>query len=116
MWENLDKSMGFPDSQLVKKSACNVGDPGWILGSGRTAREGIGWLPTPVFLGFPCGSAGKESARKAGDRGSIPGLGRSLGEGKGYLLQYSYLGNPTDRGAWQATTHRVAKSWTQLSS
>ena len=41
---------------------------------------------------------------------------KTPGEGNGYLLQYSYLGNPTDRGAWQATAHRVAKSWTQLSS
>jgi len=23
---------------------------------------------------------------------------------------------PTDRGAWQVTVHRVAKSWTQLSN
>ena len=44
-----------------------------------------------------------------GDAGSIPGLGRSLGEGKGNPLQYSRLGNPMDRGAWQATDHRVAK-------
>ena len=28
----------------------------------------------------------------------------------------SCLGNPLDRGAWRATVHRVAKSWTQLSS
>ena len=29
-------------------------------------------------------------------------------------LQCSCLENPTDRGAWQAIVHRVAKSWTQL--
>ena len=28
------------------------------------------------------------------------------------LLQYSSLENPMDRGAWQATVHRVAKSRT----
>ena len=28
----------------------------------------------------------------------------------------SILGNPTDRGAWRATVHRVAKSQTQLSN
>ena len=33
----------------------------------------------------------------------------------GSLLQYSGLGNPTDRGAWWATAHRVAKSQIQLS-
>ena len=41
--------------------------------------------------------------------GSIPGSGRSLREGKGNILQYSRLENPMDRGAWQATVHRVAK-------
>ena len=34
---------------------------------------------------------------------------------KGNPLQYSCLENPTDRGAWRATVHGVAKSWTQLS-
>ena len=41
------------------------------------------------------------------DSGSIPGLGRSPGEGNGNPLQYSCLENPIDRGAWQATVHRV---------
>ena len=44
----------------------------------------------------------------------IPGSGRFLGEGNGYPLQYSCLRNPMDRGAWQATFHGVAKSWTRL--
>ena len=30
-------------------------------------------------------------------------------------LQYSCLEDPMDRGAWQATVHGVAKSWTWLS-
>ena len=47
------------------------------------------------------------------DAGSIPGLGRSPGGGSGNPLQYSSLENPTDRGAWWATTHRFAKSQTQ---
>ena len=33
----------------------------------------------------------------------------------GNPLQYSCLENPMDGGAWWATLHRVAKSWTQLS-
>ena len=44
------------------------------------------------------------------DAGSIPGLGRSPGGGRGNPLQYSCLENPKDRGAWQATVHRVARS------
>ena len=66
-------------------------------------------------MGFPSGLDGKESACNAGDLGSVHGLGRSPGEGNGYPLQYSCLENPMDRGAWQATAHGVAKSWTQLS-
>ena len=32
---------GFPDSSVVKESACNAGDPDSIPGSGRSAGEGI---------------------------------------------------------------------------
>ena len=48
------------------------------------------------------------------DKGLIPGLGRCLGEGHDNPLQYSCLENSMDRGALQATVHRVTKSWTQL--
>ena len=61
------------------------------------------------------GSDDKESASNSGDLGSNPGLGRSPGEGNGYPLLYSGLENSTDRGAWWATVHGVAKSQTQLS-
>jgi len=43
---------------------------------------------------------------------SIPGSGRSPGREYGHPVQYSCLENPTDRGVWQATVHRVTKSWT----
>ena len=67
--------------------------------------------PLQCFFG---GSNSKESACNAEDLGSIPGLGRSPGEGNGYPLQYSVLENSMDRGAQQATVHRVTKSQTQL--
>ena len=60
----------------------------------------------------------KESACSAGGTGdvsSIPGLGRTLGVGNGNLLQYSCLESSMGRGAWWATVHGAAKSWTQLS-
>ena len=63
-------------------------------------------------IGLPQWLSGKESTC---NRGLIPGLGRSPGEGNGNPLQYSYLGNPKDKGAWQATVHRVTKSQTSLS-
>ena len=53
----------------------------------------------------------------AGDvRGTclIPGSGRYPGGGHGNPLQYSCLENPMDRGAWQATVHRVTQCQTQL--
>ena len=43
------------------------------------------------------------------DMGLIPGSETSPGGGHGNPLQYSCLENPMDRGAWQATVHRVAK-------
>ena len=48
------------------------------------------------------------------DLGLIPGLGRSPEGGRGNPLQYSCLENSMDRGAWRATLHGVAKSWTRL--
>ena len=56
-------------------------------------------------------SANTEDMR---DAGSVPGSGRSSGGGNDNPLQYSWLENPMDRGAWQATVHEVAKSWTPL--
>ena len=57
----------------------------------------------------------KNPPANAGDvrnTGSIPGSGRSPGGGNGNPLQYSRVKNPMDRGAWWATVHGVAKSWT----
>ena len=54
------------------------------------------------------------NAGDARDMGSIPGLGRSPGVENGKPLQYSCLENSMDRGAWRATVHGVAKSWTWL--
>ena len=48
------------------------------------------------------------------DMGLIPGLGRSPGGRHGNPLQCSCQENSTDRGAWWAAVHRIAKSWTQL--
>ena len=69
-------------------------------------------------MGFPGGSVVKNPPANAGDArnsGSIPGMQRSSGVGNGNPLQYSCLRNPMDRGAWWATVHGVAKSWTRLS-
>ena len=67
------------------------------------------------MVGFPGGSAGKNLLANAEHVGLIPASGRSPGEGNGNPLQYACPENPMDRGAWWATVHGVAKSWTQLS-
>ena len=46
------------------------------------------------------------------DMGPIPGSRISPGGGHGNPLQYSCLENLMDRGAWWATVHGIAKSWT----
>ena len=67
--------------------------------------------PQPCFLQPLCNSrlpwwlSSKESACQCRRRG----FERSPGGGNGNPLQSSYLGNPTDRGAWLATVHRIAK-------
>ena len=58
---------------------------------------------------FPGDSVVKNPPNNARDMGSIPGSGRSPGEGNDNPLQYSCQGNLMDRGAWQATVHRIAK-------
>ena len=57
----------------------------------------------------------KNPPANAGDirnMGLIPGTGRSPGGGHGNPLQYSSLEDPMGRGAWWATVHRVAESYT----
>ena len=103
-------TLGFPGSSAVEESICNAGDP-WV--------EKIPWrrdkLLIPVFMGSRGGSDGKESACSVGDLGSVPRLGRSPEGRQGNPLQCSCLQNRMVRGAWRATVHEVAESWTQLS-
>ena len=65
-------------------------------------------------LGLPQLFSSEESTYNAGDLSSIPGLGRSPGGGHSNPLQYSSLESTMDRGAWQATVHRVTSRRTWL--
>ena len=65
--------------------------------------------------GFPGGTLVQNlpaNAREPGNVGPIAGLGRSPGGGNGNPLQYCCLRNLMDRGAWWATAHGAAESWT----
>ena len=68
--------------------------------------------------GFPDGSVVKNlpaNAGRTGNKSLIPGSGRAPEEGNGTPLQFSCLENSMDRGAWQATGHRVTTNQIQLS-
>ena len=83
-----------------------------VVSEGTPIQVGyITWAPqVSLVVKNPPANAGDGR-----DAGSIPGLGRSPGEGNGNPLQDSCLENSMNRGAWWATVHRVAKSWTWLS-
>ena len=68
-------------------------------------------------MGFQAALVVKNLPANAGDvrdTGWIPRSGRPPGGGHGNPLQYFCLENPSDRGVWQPTVHRVAKSRIQL--
>ena len=77
--------------------------------------KNLNLLKCMCIIDFPGDSDSKESACHVGHLDSIPGLGRAPGDGNGNSLQYSCLENSTDRGAWRATAHGVAKNRTRLS-
>ena len=82
---------------------------------GREAQQ-INTETTKGWVGWEWLS-GKEFTGKSGvtgDVGLILWSERSPGVGNSNPLQYSCLENPMDRGAWQATVHRVAKSQTRV--
>ena len=82
----------------------------------KRSTEGRMRVRPGVLLSFPSGSAGKNlpvMQKTQETLNSVPGKIPWRGT-HGNPLQYSCLENPSDRGAWQAITHRVAKSWTWL--
>ena len=92
-----------PSSLIPSVVHNDAGDPGLLTSPHDTLSS------SNAISGLPRWLSVKESACQAGDVGLNPGSGRSPGEGNGNSLQYSCLGNPTDRGAWWATVHRLAK-------
>ena len=130
--------LGFPGGSDGKESSCNTGDLG-LIDPWRKA-----WQSTPVFLpeespwqrslagyspwgrkesdktrtllSFLSGLDGKEFSCSEGDLGLIPGLRKSPAGGHATHSSILAWRIPMDRGAWWATVHGVAKSWTQLSN
>ena len=75
-------------------------------------RETLNFSVVYIGLGFPGGASGKEHTFESGRHKTwVQSLGREdpwVGGGHGYSLQYSCL-YPMDRGAWQATVHKIKK-------
>ena len=69
-----------------------------------------------ISIGLSWWLSDKESTCQCRRHGLIPGSRKSPEEGNSNPLQYSCLRNPTDRGAWQATSMGLKKSQTQLSA
>ena len=84
-------------AQLVKESTCNAGDPGPILGSGRSTGERIGY---PLQDSWASLGAQLVKNLPAMWETWVRSLGRedSPEEGKGYPFQYPGLENSVDCG------------------
>ena len=100
-------SWPFPSCLWIQVVCCTL-SPGAHLG-GENSTD------LTLSRSYPGDLVVKNPPANAGRTGWIPGSERSPGGGDGNPLQYSCLENPMDRGAWQATVHAVARSWTWLS-
>ena len=111
---NIYLHMGFPGGSAGKESAYNAEDPGSIPRSGRSPGEGISYP-----LQFSWASLVTQMVK------NLPAVWdtwlRSLGwedpveEGTATHSSILAWRIAMDRGAWWATVHGVAKSWTRLS-
>ena len=79
------------------------------LGFSRQEHKGMLYKKS----GFPGASLGEKIHLQCRRCRFNPWIRKSPG-GHDNPLQYSCLEAPRDRGAWQATVHRVTKSQTQL--
>ena len=106
--ESMDRGARWAPVHGLAKSRTRLSDFTSLPVSGKT-RVAL-WIPqVALVVKNPSTNAGDVR-----DMGSNPELGRSPGGRHGHPLQYSCQENPMDRGAWWATVHGVAKSWTQL--
>ena len=116
MQEMWVQSLGWEDP-LEKEKATHSSILAWRIPWTKVHGVTKSWTRLSDFHWRLSGK--KNSPANAGDLGHtglIPELGRSPGEGNGNPLQCSCLENPMDREAWQAITHGVRKSRTQLSN
>ena len=104
-------NVSFPGSSAGKESSCNAGDPGSIPGSGRSPGEGIG-NPFQYSWASPVAQMVRNppSVRETWVRSLV--WEDPLEQGIAIHSNIIAWRIPKDRGAWQATVHKVAKSQT----
>ena len=99
--------MGFSDSSVGKESACNAGDPGSILGSGRSTGEGIGYPLQHSWASLMAQLVRIPPAMR--ETGFDPCVGKIRWRRDQLPTPYSSLENSPD-----CVVSGVAKSWTRL--
>ena len=106
--------MSFPDSSAGRESTCNAGDVGSIPGLGRSPGEGVGY---PLQNSWASLVAQMVKNPPAMREIWVCSLGWEGPLEDGMAAHSSILDwrMSMDRGAWWATVHGVAKSWTRLS-
>ena len=111
----LEKAMATHSSVLAWRIP-GTGEPAGLPSWGRTQSDSteLTWQQQHASQVAIVVKNLSASAGDVRDTGSVSGLGRSPGGEHGNPFQYSCLKNPMGRGAWQATAHSFAKSWTQL--
>ena len=93
---------------MVKKSACNAGEPTWVPGWGRSPGEGIGSPLQYSWASLVAQLVENLPAMLEVWVGKIP-----AGGGHGNPLQCSCLEKPHGQRAWWAAVHEVTKRWTR---
>ena len=95
------------EKEMAAHSSINAWRIPWTEEPGRLLSMGSQGSDTTQRLGLPSCARGAEPAcqcRRRETHGFQPGSGRSPGGGHGNPLKYFCLENPTDRGAWWATS------------
>ena len=111
---NLIERSNVLGSSASKESNCNAGDSSSIPGLGRSAREGIGYPHQYSWASLVAHRIKNSPAMQETWAQSL-GWEDSLEEIVATHSSILVWRIPTDRGAWWATVHGVAKSHTQLS-
>ena len=104
---------GYLGSSADKESTCNAGDPSLSPGSVRSPGEGIGYSLQYSWASLVAQMVKNPPAMRETWIQSL-GWEGSLGEGMATHSGILAWRIPMERGAWWATVHGIAKSWTRL--